>query len=91
MGKFITVLIASIFIFVWMHNLEAAKKSRNSKHSKSAVISKKSCSSVDKKINHLNSKLRAGYSLKKGEVMKEKLRRLDKKKYACGRKRFVTK
>jgi len=58
---------------------------------KTIKVSEKSCTKVDKKISHINSTLRAGYSLKKGEQLKKKLRKLQKQKFACRMKRFATK
>jgi hypothetical protein len=67
---------------------EAARKNTTSK---STNINKKQCAGVNKKIQRINSQLKAGYNLKKGEILKNKLRKLEKQKYACSRKRYPTK
>lgn len=54
-------------------------------------VSRDKCSGTDKKIRRLDSQLRAGYSLKKGEKLKQKYRQLKKLQYACRMKRFPTK
>ena len=69
-------------------NIEAARKNTAAK---SISINKKKCAGVNKKMQRINSQLKAGYNLKKGEVLKDKLRKLDKQKYACSRKRYPTK
>jgi len=68
-------------------SLDAAVKTKASKHIK---VNKKICIGINKKIETINSLLRVGYSLKKGEVLKAKLRKLEKQKYTCSRKRYPT-
>jgi hypothetical protein len=58
---------------------------------KSISINKKKCAAVNKKIQYINSQLKAGYNQKKGEALKNKLRKLEKQKYGCSRKRYPTK
>ena len=83
----ILLLIITALLFVSI-NSEAARKNTAFK---SAKVNKKQCAGVNKKIQRINSQLKAGYSLKKGEVLKDKLRKLDKQKYTCSRKRYPTK
>jgi len=54
------------------------------------MVNEKSCKGIDIKIEKLNSQLRSGYTLKKGEVWKSKLRVLKKNKFDCRMKRFST-
>lgn len=58
---------------------------------KTSAISEKSCSGLAKKIQYINSRLRAGYSLKKGEILKNKLRKLQNREYHCWQRRLSTK
>ena len=83
--KILLIIISLLLVSI---NIEAAKKSTASK---SLSINKKKCAGINKKIQRINSQLKAGYNLKKGEVLKDKLRQLDKQKYACSRKRYPTK
>ncbi|MFT5452983.1 MAG: hypothetical protein ACI9N9_002481 [Enterobacterales bacterium] len=83
--KILLFIIGLLFLSI---NSEAAKKKTASK---SISINKKKCAGVNKKMQRINSQLKAGYNLKKGEVLKDKLRKLEKQKYACSRKRFPTK
>ena len=53
-------------------------------------VSKKSCKGINIKIGKLQSQLRRGYAVKKGEVWKKQLRVLKKNKYDCWKKRFST-
>ncbi|MCP4412384.1 MAG: hypothetical protein GY808_07435 [Gammaproteobacteria bacterium] len=53
-------------------------------------VNEKSCKGIDIRIDKLNSQLRKGYTLKKGEVWKSKLRILKKNKFNCRMKRFST-
>ena len=82
------ILLVIIGLLLVSSNIEAARKATASK---SISINKKKCAGVNKKIQRINSQLKAGYSLKKGEALKDKLRQLDKQKYACSRKRYPTK
>jgi len=82
------ILLVIIGLLLVSSNIEAARKATTSK---SISIDKKKCAGVNKKIQRINSQLKAGYSLKKGEALKDKLRQLDKQKYACSRKRYPTK
>ncbi len=74
------LLIPSILLF--SINIYAVNKVK---------ISASSCIGIDPKITNLNSHLRMGYSVKKGEVLKKKLRKLKQQRYACKMKRFPTK
>jgi len=71
-----------IFLFMVSFDVSAVKKS---------PLTVVSCAGIDKKIQQINSSLRAGYNLKKGEMLKNKLRKLKKIKYACRMKRLSTK
>lgn len=75
-----TLLILSLLLL--SINIYAANK---------IIISANSCAGIDKKIENLNSNLRMGYSVKKGEALKKKLRKLKQQQYACKMKRFATK
>ena len=81
-------LLIIIGLLLVSSNIEAGRKATASK---SIGINEKKCAGVNKKIQRINSQLKAGYNLKKGEVLKDKLRQLDKQKYACSRKRYPTK
>lgn len=50
--------------------------------------SKTACAGIDKQIDRVNSKLRAGYSIREGERLKEDLRMLKSKRYSCTRMGF---
>ena len=81
--KILLIIIGLLFVSI---NIDAARKSTASKS-----INKKKCAGVNKKMQRINSQLKAGYNLKKGEVLKDKLRKLEKQKYACSKKRYPTK
>ena len=46
------------------------------------------CKSVNAKIDQVNSQLRAGYTVRRGEQLKEELRNLKDQHRACRLKRF---
>ena len=77
-----------VMTLLFLQHTFAAKKQSSSKK---VTYSKQKCAGIDKKIDRLNSQMRAGYNLKKGERLKAKLRSLEKKKYGCRMKRFSTK
>ncbi len=54
-------------------------------------VSKHSCKRIEAKIDHVNSQMRAGYTLERGERLKEEFRRLKKIRNKCKKKRFPTK
>lgn len=83
--KILLIIIGLLFVSI---NIEAANKATASKN---LNINKKQCAGVNKKIQRINSQLKAGYNLKRGEVLKDKLRKLEKQKYSCSRKRYPTK
>ncbi len=51
-------------------------------------VSKKACARVNSKIEKIDRKLKAGYSARKGEVLKDKLRTLKNQRFDCKQKRF---
>lgn len=51
-------------------------------------VSKKACARIDSKIEKIDRKLKAGYSVRKGEILKDKLRTLKNQRYDCKQKRF---
>jgi hypothetical protein len=53
--------------------------------------SKFNCSAIEKRIKNINSKMRAGYSAREGERLREELRTLKDHRYACKKKQFSTK
>jgi hypothetical protein len=55
---------------------------------KPAKVNEHVCKSVNAKIDQVNSQLRAGYTVKRGEQLKEKLRDLKKQHRACRLKKF---
>ena len=57
----------------------------------SQTVTDKSCRKVVKKIKLLESQLRQGYSLKRGEKLKKRLRKLKKQRYACYKARLPLK
>lgn len=65
-------------------NYYAAKRGNTTK------VSETNCTGIDTKIERLNSRLRAGYKVKQGEVWKAKLRKYKKQRYACRKKRYST-
>ncbi len=50
--------------------------------------SKYQCSGIEKRIDTINSRMRAGYSMREGEQLKEQLRSLKKQRYECKKKGF---
>lgn len=44
------------------------------------------CSGIELRIERINSKMRAGYTAREGERLKEELRTLKKQRYACKKK-----
>lgn len=78
--KKITTLttIAIVTILAWS-DLGAAPK-----------VSESKCKFVTKKIENTQSRLRAGYKVKPGERLKEKLRKLRRLKRACRQKNYAT-
>lgn len=44
------------------------------------------CSGIEKRIDTIKSKMRAGYSSREGEVLKAQLRELKDQRYACKKK-----
>ncbi len=76
------IIIFLALLMLFSNNIGAVKK---------VQLSTKFCSGIDKKISQVDKVLRAGYSLKKGEILKHKLRKLKKLKYACWMKRLPTK
>ncbi|WP_341502535.1 hypothetical protein [Gallaecimonas sp. GXIMD4217] len=51
-------------------------------------VTKYQCAGVEKKIKHVNSRLRAGYRAQEGEWLKERLRTLKELRHACKKKRY---
>ncbi|AFS35653.1 hypothetical protein MASE_00380 [Alteromonas macleodii ATCC 27126] len=52
------------------------------------IPSKYQCSGIEKRIDTINSRMRAGYSMREGEQLKEQLRSLKKQRYECKKKGF---
>ncbi len=52
--------------------------------------SKYSCQGIEKRIDKINSKMRAGYSSREGERLKDELRQLKKQRNSCKSKGFST-
>ncbi len=52
------------------------------------AVSPPQCKKIKSKIAKVNSQLRAGYKVKKGEKLKEKYRQLKKVRNQCKRKRY---
>lgn len=50
--------------------------------------SKSACAGIDKKIERVNDRLRAGYKVREGERLKEDLRTLKSKRYSCTSKGY---
>jgi len=50
--------------------------------------SKYNCQGIEKRIDNINSKMRAGYSSREGERLKEELRQLKKQRNSCKSKGF---
>ena len=55
------------------------------------VINKENCRKVAKQIKHIESQMRQGYTVKKGERLMKRLRVLKKRRYACHKARLPTK
>ena len=53
--------------------------------------SKTACAGIDKKIERVNNRLRAGYRVREGEKLKEDLRILKSKRYSCTSKGYSVK
>jgi hypothetical protein len=53
--------------------------------------SKAACAGIDKKIERVNNRLRAGYRVREGEKLKEDLRILKSKRYSCTSKGYSVK
>lgn len=51
-------------------------------------VSKKACARVNSKIEKIDRKLKAGYSVRKGEVLKDNLRTLKNQRYDCKQKGY---
>ena len=49
------------------------------------------CKGINKEIKKINEKMRAGYTLREGEKLKEKLRDLERRLHTCRVKGFSTK
>jgi len=47
------------------------------------------CAGIEKRIDHINSRMRAGYSTKEGERLKQELRALKKQRDMCKKKGFA--
>ena len=47
------------------------------------------CAGIEKRIDHINSRMRAGYSAKEGERLKQELRALKKQRDVCKKKGFA--
>lgn len=50
--------------------------------------SKYQCAGIDQRIDNINSKMRAGYSAREGEQLKNQLRSLKQQRYECQKKGF---
>ena len=50
--------------------------------------SKYQCAGIEQRIDKINSKMRAGYSAREGEQLKNQLRNLKKQRYECKKKGF---
>ena len=50
--------------------------------------SKYQCTGIEQRIDNINSKMRAGYSAREGEQLKNQLRNLKKQRYECKKKGF---
>lgn len=50
--------------------------------------SKYQCAGIEQRIDNINSKMRAGYSAREGEQLKNQLRNLKKQRYECKKKGF---
>ncbi|MBD3587607.1 hypothetical protein HHX48_17855 [Salinimonas sp. HHU 13199] len=53
--------------------------------------SKYGCAGIDKEIKLVNDRLRAGYTLREGERLKEELRELKHKRFSCRHAGFSVK
>ncbi len=54
-------------------------------------VNEYTCKRIEAKIDHVNSKMRAGYTLEQGERLKDEFRQLKKIRNKCKKKRFPTK
>ena len=54
-------------------------------------VDEKSCRKVVKQIKLLEQQMRQGYTIKKGEQLKKRMRKLKKQRYLCHKARFPTK
>ncbi len=54
-------------------------------------VNEYTCKRVEAKIDHVNSKMRAGYTLEQGERLKDEFRKLKKIRNKCKKKRIPTK
>lgn len=50
--------------------------------------SKYQCAGIEQRIDNINSKMRAGYSGREGEQLKNQLRNLKQQRYECKKKGF---
>ena len=50
--------------------------------------SKYQCAGIEQRIGKINSKMRAGYSAREGEQLKNQLRSLKQQRYECKKKGF---
>ena len=71
--------------------IEAAKEVASEVASEVAKPNAKSCREVAKKVKRLESTMRQGYTVKKGEQLKRKMRKLKKQRYLCHKARLPTK
>jgi predicted pyridoxine 5'-phosphate oxidase superfamily flavin-nucleotide-binding protein len=53
--------------------------------------SKSACAGIDKQIERVNDRLRAGYKVREGERLKDDLRTLKSKRYSCTSKGYSVK
>lgn len=50
-----------------------------------------SCAGIESKIDKIKDKMRSGYSIKEGEILKEQLRQLRSNRNECQKKRLSVK
>ncbi len=55
------------------------------------IVDQKICQNTITEIDNINKRMKAGYSIRRGEYYKERLRKLKKVKYECWKKRLPKK
>ncbi|WP_199611117.1 hypothetical protein [Flocculibacter collagenilyticus] len=54
------------------------------------TISKQQCLGLDHKIEQIRAEFRAGYTAKRGETLRSKLKKLQEHRFKCKSKRYPT-